>query len=75
MHLEIKDYACFYLGNCFCPQNKQKLQLLCSYNNIDVLEQTPYSPDLASCDFFLLCKLKKVIKETRFQDSEAIETT
>ena len=35
-------------------------------NNIAVLEQPPYSPDLAPCDFFLFPKLKKVIKETRF---------
>ena len=35
-------------------------------NNIAVLEQPPYSPDLAPCDFFLFPKLKKVIKGTRF---------
>ena len=29
---------------------------------------------LAPCDFFLFPKLKEVIKETRFQDSEAIKT-
>ena len=39
-----------------------------------VLEQPPYSPDLAGCDFFLFLKLKEVIKGTRFQDSEAIKT-
>ena len=39
-----------------------------------ILEQPPYSLDLAPCDFFLLPKLKKVIKETCFQDSEAIKT-
>ena len=43
-------------------------------NNIAVLEQPPYSPDLAPCDFFLFLKLKEVIKGTRFQDSEAIKT-
>jgi len=43
-------------------------------NNIAVLEQPPYSPDLAPCDFFLFLTLKKVIKGTRFQDSEAIKT-
>jgi len=41
-------------------------------NNIDVLEQPSYSPDLAPCDFFLFPKLKKVIKGTRFQDSTAM---
>ena len=43
-------------------------------NNIAVLEKPPYSPDLAPCDFFLLSKLKEVIKGTRFSDSEAIKT-
>ena len=35
-------------------------------NNIAVLEQALYSPDLALCDFFSFPKLKEVIKETRF---------
>ena len=43
-------------------------------NNIAVLEQPPYSPNMAPYDFFLFPKLKEVIKGTRFQDSEAIAT-
>ena len=43
-------------------------------NNIAVLEQPPYSSDLAPCDFFLFLKLKEVIEGTHFQDSEAIKT-
>ena len=43
-------------------------------NNIAVLEQPAYSPDLTPCDFFLSPKLKEVIKGTRCQDSEAIKT-
>ena len=43
-------------------------------DNIAVLEQPPYSADLAPYDFFLFPKLKKVIKGTRFQDSEATKT-
>ena len=43
-------------------------------NNIAVLEQPAYSPDLTPCDFFLFPKLKEVIKGTRFQDSKAIKT-
>ena len=35
-------------------------------NYIAVLEQPPYSPNLAPCDFLLIFKLKKVIKETLF---------
>jgi len=41
--------------------------------NITVLEQPPYSPDLAPCDFFLFPKLKGVIKGTRFADVDAIK--
>jgi len=43
-------------------------------NKTAVLEQPPYSPDLAPCDFFLFPKLKEVIKGTCFKDSEAIKT-
>ena len=43
-------------------------------NNIAVLKKPLYSPDLAPCDFFVFPKLKKVIKGSRFQDSEAIKT-
>ena len=43
-------------------------------NNIAVLEQPPYSPDLVAYDFFLFPKPKEVIKGTRFQASEGIKT-
>ena len=43
-------------------------------NNITVLEQPPYFPDLAPWDFFLSPKLKEVIKGTPFQNSKAIKT-
>jgi len=33
--------------------------------SIAVLEQLPYSPDLAPCDFFLFLKLKKLIFKTQ----------
>ena len=42
-------------------------------HNIAVLEQPPYSPDLALCDFFLFPKLKRIIKETRSEGAEAIK--
>ncbi|XP_027233874.2 uncharacterized protein [Penaeus vannamei] len=41
--------------------------------SIAVLEQPPYSPDLAPCDFFLFPKLKGVIKGTRFEDVDDIK--
>ena len=42
-------------------------------NNIAVLEQPPYSPDLAPCDFFLFSKFKGVMKGTRFPEIQAIK--
>ena len=35
----------------------------------------PYSPDLASCNFFLFPKLKGILKGTRFQKVEDIKTS
>jgi hypothetical protein len=37
------------------------------------LQQPPYSPDLAPCDFFLFPKLKKVLKGHRFETMEDIK--
>ena len=54
--------------------NALSIQQFLAENNITVLEQPPYSPDLAPCNFFLFPKLKGVIKGTRFQDSKAITT-
>ena len=38
-----------------------------------VIAQPPYSPDLASCDFFLYPKLKYPLRETRHESIEAIK--
>ena len=37
------------------------------------LQQLPYSPDLAPCDFFLFPRLKKVLKGHRFEATEDIK--
>ena len=37
------------------------------------LQQPPYSPDLALCDFFLFPRLKKVLKGHRFEATEDIK--
>ena len=42
-------------------------------NNITLLDQPPYSPDLAPCDFFLFPKLKEVIKGTHFEDVDTVK--
>ena len=43
-------------------------------NNIPVLEHTPYSPDLAPCDFFLFPKIQSALKGTRFESVDAVKT-
>ena len=41
--------------------------------HVSVLDQPPYSPDLAPCDFFLFPRLKGIVKGIRFVDVEAIK--
>jgi len=46
------------------------LQQLLAKHGTAQLQQPPYSPDLAPCDFFLFTRLKKVLKEHRFEAKE-----
>ncbi|XP_011863617.1 PREDICTED: putative uncharacterized protein FLJ37770 [Vollenhovia emeryi] len=43
-------------------------------NNTLMMPQPPYSPDLASCDFFLFPKLKRPMKGRRYATIEEIKT-
>lgn len=40
---------------------------------IPVLEHLPYSPDHAPCDFYLLPKVKSVLKVIRFESMKAVK--
>jgi transposase len=40
---------------------------------ITVLEQPPYSPDQFPTDFFLFLKIKKILKERHFEDTDDIK--
>ena len=62
-----------HLDNAPACNSLEILEFLAK-NNIAVLKQLLYYPDLTPCDFFLFSKLKKIIKGTRFQDSKAIKT-
>jgi hypothetical protein len=42
-------------------------------HNVTVLQHPPYSPDLSLCDFFLLPRLKKRLKERRRDNIETIQ--
>jgi transposase len=41
---------------------------------ITVLEQPPYSPDLAPSDFLLLLKIKEILKGRHFDDTDDIRS-
>ena len=41
-------------------------------NNVTILEQLPYSPDLAPADFYLLPRLKSTLNGRRFCDATDI---
>lgn len=43
-------------------------------NSTNIIEQPPYSPDMAPCDFFLFPKLKLPLRGTRFASIEDIKT-
>lgn len=43
-------------------------------NNTVMMPQPPYSPDMASCNFFLFPKIKKTMKRRRFANIEEIKT-
>ena len=53
-----------------CPEHSAVSGL---NTNINELEQFPYLPELAPCDFFLITKLKRITKGTRFEGMVAIK--
>jgi len=46
----------------------------CAKNQMTVLPQPPYSPDLVPANFFMFSKLKSVLKGRRFDTIEEIKT-
>jgi len=42
-------------------------------NGVPVLDHPPYSPDLAPADFFLLPRLKSIVKGARFAEVVTIQ--
>ena len=70
---ELRETRSWLLHHDNAPAHVLGIREFLATNNIGVLEKQPYSPDLAPCYFFLFPKLKKVIKGTCFQNSEAIK--
>jgi hypothetical protein len=50
------------------------VQKFLASTNTTVIPHPPYSPDLASCDFFLFPKMKPLLKKRRFGSIKAIQT-
>ena len=42
-------------------------------NNVHIVPQAPYSPDMAPCDFFLFPKLKLPLRGKHFETIEVIK--
>jgi len=55
------------------PKNKSKEEFLAT-KQITVLEHPAYSLDLAPSDFFLFPKIKEMLKERHFDDSDDIRS-
>ena len=49
------------------------IQVFLARPGIPVVQQSPYSPDMAPCDFWLFPQLKTVLKGKRFEDIDAIK--
>ena len=50
------------------------VQRFLTKHKIVQLRQTPYSPDIAPCDFWMFAKLKMAFKGKRFDDIETIQS-
>jgi hypothetical protein len=49
------------------------IQVFLASYGIPVVQQPPYSPDMAPCDFWLFPQLNTVFKGKRFEDIDAIK--
>jgi len=55
------------------PHTSHLVQKFLAKHGTAQLRQSPYSPDLAPCDFFLFPRLKKILKGHRFEAKEDIK--
>ena len=62
----------FALRQCTCSHSLLVHEFLAK-NNTVTMPQPPYSPDMASCDFFLL-KIKRTLKGRRFTAMDDIKS-
>jgi hypothetical protein len=67
-----EDLAMKRVSAKFVPKLLTAERTFLAKNQTPVLQQAPYSPDMAPCDFWLFRKLKRPLKGTRFQTREDI---
>ena len=73
-HCARSDESCGRTNHgCFTTTVHLSIRQFLAEKNLAVLEEPPYSPDLAPCAFFLFPKLKEIIKGTCFEGVEAIK--
>ena len=51
----------------------QKLNRVKAKNSTNIIEQPPYSPDMAPADFILFPKVKLPLRGTRFQSTKDLK--
>jgi len=54
-------------------QTAYSIQVFLASHGIPVIQQPPYSPEMAPCDFWLFPQLKTVLKGKRFEDIDTIK--
>ena len=68
-----KDNTWFLHHDNTPPHKAIVVQEFLAKNSTNVIEQAPYSPDMAPYDFFLFLKLKLQLRGRRFESIEAIK--
>ncbi len=53
-----------------CPHTSHKTRTFMEKKGFMLLAHPPYSPDMASCDFFLFPELKKMLAGNAYDDEE-----
>jgi len=65
----------FILQENALPHTALTVKRSLSVHEVTVLPHEPHYPDLSPCDFFFFSRLKRELKDHRFADIEAIQTT
>lgn len=71
---ELWDNKSWFLHHDNAPAHTSRLvRDYLNKNNVNIVPQAPYSPDMAPCDFFLFPKLKLPLRGKHFETIEVIK--